>query len=149
MTNRDILWASATAMLFLTGVCDAADLPKCNDRQAFQVISDATKASTKDMYSGLSGRAQLAMNLLTVGKVRRGATDQEFEQAAAEVMRKIDNANATFANARLDADNGVMKTCSVDVTFVNVLTDAPGTFVQRFTIQMTEDNKPYVRLIEE
>jgi hypothetical protein len=53
MPNRAIFLAAATAMFFATGVCNAADLPKCNDRRAFQVISDLAKQASKNTFSGL------------------------------------------------------------------------------------------------
>jgi hypothetical protein len=71
----------------------------------------------------------LVFNLIAYGKISKNATDQEIKQAAAEIMQKVDSSNFGFANARVDGDSGLVKYCSVDVTSVNVWTNATSILV--------------------
>lgn len=146
--KQAISLAPMTAMFFSTWVCNAADLPKCGDPQVFQLVSGDLKQAIKDEYSGLRGHQQFAFNLLAFGKINKNATEGEIEQAAAAMMQKLDNMIVDFRNARVDADSGLVKYCSADARIVNIWTNAVSSVVMKYSIQMTEENNLYVKMID-
>jgi len=146
MTTKAIfLVVATTAMFFAGGTCNAADLPKCNDPEAFQIMTDIAKQQLRTLYTGPLAEAQVAMNLMLSGKLSNNTTDQEVKRKTAEIVQKIDTVDFTYTNARVDADTGSVKYCSADYAVVNMFTDAVVTGVTKYSMQMTEDNKLYVK----